>query len=229
MRGDEYNLEMKLESTVEHKIEYYFEDPGQAKTAVPHASAYPSQALRGLCVGHECKCMASTCTGDVPDSTHQRGHCRSPPPTSRRRQSMGIFDVLSPQVVQQVIDNLGGERLVNSLVTTVERLARTTDTLSLNLSKKTDILSSDVSTTLASTTLLIQHLMTTAEHLSNTTDTLVDNLIATTNALALNIHYLVQGCIVLVALLCFLTVICIVRWCYAFSRELRGVQHIKTA
>ncbi|KAG1731579.1 hypothetical protein EDB19DRAFT_1912480 [Suillus lakei] len=220
--------------------------------------------------------MASTRTDNVPDPTHQRGHlpwlylrssvhklpqtsagnsayCRSPhqQPTSSQTSTVN-GNLRCPQPPSRPTSDrqLGGEHLVNSLVTTVERLARTTDTLSLDvsttlasttllmkhlmttaeqLSKKTDILSSDVSTTLASTMLLIQHLMTTAEHLSNTTDTLVDNLIATTNALALNIHYLVQGCIVLVALLCFLTVLCIVRWCYAFSRELRGVQHIKTA
>ncbi|KAG1847726.1 hypothetical protein F4604DRAFT_1935789 [Suillus subluteus] len=131
--------------------------------------------------------------------------------------------------IEQVIHSLGGKHLVNSLIITVEHLAQTTD-----------VLSSDVSTTLASITLLVGNLTTTVERLSQKTDTLSsdvgatiallgENLIGTTNALVLDMHYLLQGCIALVALLCLLTVLCIVRWCYAFSRELRGVQHLKTA
>ncbi|KAG1852539.1 hypothetical protein F4604DRAFT_1933688 [Suillus subluteus] len=145
---------------------------------------------------------------------------------------MGIIDILNAEIAQQVIDSLGGKHLVNSLITAVERLTQTTDTLS-----------SDAHTTLASTTLLVENLITAVEHLEQKTDALssdvsatvastmllVENLVATMNALALNMHYLLQGCIALVALLCLLTVICIVRWCYAFSRELRGVtQRIKT-
>ncbi|KAG1850209.1 hypothetical protein DFJ58DRAFT_794092 [Suillus subalutaceus] len=143
------------------------------------------------------------------------------PTTPKHLQSMAF--------VEQVIHSLGGKHLVNSLITTVERLAQTTD-----------VLSSDVITTLASITLLVGNLTTTVEHLSQKTDTLSsdvgatiallgENLIVTTNVLALDMHYLLQGCIALVALLCLLTVLCIVRWCYAFTRELRGVQHLKTA
>jgi hypothetical protein len=131
---------------------------------------------------------------------------------------------------EQVIHSLGGKQLVLTLIATVERLAQTTDTLS-----------SDVSTTLASMTMLVGNLMTAVERLSQKIDTLssdvgatiallAENLIATTNALALDMHYLLQSCIALVVLLCLLTVLCIVRWCYIFSRELRGVpQHLKTA
>ncbi|KAG2135115.1 hypothetical protein DEU56DRAFT_901866 [Suillus clintonianus] len=93
---------------------------------------------------------------------------------------MAIIDILNAEVAQQVVDSLGGKRLINSLITNVERLAQTTDTLS-----------SDISATLASTVLL------------------VGNLTETTNALALDLHYLLQGCIALVALLCLLTVLCI--------------------
>jgi hypothetical protein len=90
-------------------------------------------------------------------------------------------------------------------------------------------------------TMLVGNLMTAVERLSQKTDALssdvgatiallAENLIATTNALALDMHYLLQSCIALVVLLCLLTVLCIVRWCYIFSRELRGVpQHLKTA
>lgn len=145
---------------------------------------------------------------------------------------MAIIDIINAEMFQQVIDSLGGKLLINSLITNVEHLAQTTDTLS-----------SDVSTTLASITLLVEYLITAVERLAQKTDTLssdasaaisssallVENLIVTLNALALNMHYLLQGCIALIALLCVLTVLCIVRWCYAFSRELRGVQHLKTA
>lgn len=145
---------------------------------------------------------------------------------------MAIIDIINAEMFQQVIDSMGGKHLVNSLITTVERLAQTTDTLS-----------SDVSTTLASITLLVEYLIATVERLAQKTDTLssdasatisssallVENLVVTLNALALNMHYLLQGCIALVALLCLLTVLYIVRWCYAFSRELRGMQHLKTA
>ncbi|KAG1785878.1 uncharacterized protein HD556DRAFT_1450317 [Suillus plorans] len=142
---------------------------------------------------------------------------------------MAIIDVFNAEIAQQVIDSLGGKHLVNSLITTVERLAQTTETLS-----------SDMTTTLASFTLFVEDLTIVVERLTQKTDTLssdvgatlallVENLTATTNALALDMHYLLQGCIALVALLCLLTVLCIVRWCYAFSRELRGVQHLKTA
>ncbi|KAG0697242.1 hypothetical protein DFH29DRAFT_1003906 [Suillus ampliporus] len=135
---------------------------------------------------------------------------------------MAIIDVLNPMVVQQMIDGLGGKHLINSLVVTVQRLTQTTDTLSSNISaslaftlqhlaQTTDTLSSDVSVSLASTVLLIE------------------NLTATTSALASDLHYLLQCCITLVVLLCLLTVLFIVRWCYAFSRDLRGVQHLKTA
>ncbi|KAG1798619.1 uncharacterized protein HD556DRAFT_1440319 [Suillus plorans] len=122
--------------------------------------------------------------------------------------------------------------LVDDLITYVEDLAHATDTLS-----------SDIGTTLPSLTLFVENLMIAVEHLTQKTNTLssdvgatlasiallVENLVATTNALALDMHYLLQGCIALVALLCLLTVLCIVRWCYIFSRELRGVQHLKTA
>ncbi|KAG1805911.1 hypothetical protein EV424DRAFT_1647183 [Suillus variegatus] len=142
---------------------------------------------------------------------------------------MAIIDVFNAEIAQQVVDSLGGKHLVNSLITTVERLAQTTDTLS-----------SDMTTTLASFTLFVEDLTVVVERLTQKTDTLssdvgatlallVENLTATTNALALDMHYLLQGCIALVTLLCLLTVLCIVRWCYAFSRELRGVQHLKTA
>ncbi|KAG2049961.1 hypothetical protein BDR06DRAFT_1023559 [Suillus hirtellus] len=97
--------------------------------------------------------------------------------------------------------------LVANLFTSVEDLAHTTHTLSTGIST----LSSNIGATLASIALF------------------VENRVATTNVLALDMHYLLQGCIALVALLCLLTVICIVRWCYIFSRELRGVQHLKTA
>ncbi|KAG1775503.1 hypothetical protein EV702DRAFT_1116912 [Suillus placidus] len=127
---------------------------------------------------------------------------------------MAIIDIFNAEIVQQVVDNLGGKHLVNSLITTVERLAQTTDTLS-----------SDASTTLASTTLLVDNLITIVERLAQKTDAfssdvnitlastarLVENLIATADTLALNLHYLLQGCIALVALLCLLTVLCIVR------------------
>jgi hypothetical protein len=155
-----------------------------------------------------------------------------PPPAPKHLQSMAIIDIINAEMFQQVIDSLGGKLLVNSLITTVERLAQTTDALS-----------SDARTTLASTTLLAEYLITAVERLTQETGALssdasatiastallVENLIATMNALALNMHYLLQGCIALVALLCLLTVLFIVRWCYAFSRELRGVQHLKTA
>jgi len=49
------------------------------------------------------------------------------------------------------------------------------------------------------------------------------------HVLALDIHYLLPSCIALVAVLCLLTVLYIVQWRYVFSRELRGVQHLKTA
>ncbi|KAG2067152.1 hypothetical protein BDR04DRAFT_879884 [Suillus decipiens] len=144
---------------------------------------------------------------------------------------MAIVDILGTEFAQQAIESMGVKDLIRSLITTVERLAQTTDTLS-----------SDASTTIASTTLLVETLITAVERLAQKTDDLssnvnatiaptallVENLIVTINTLALNIQYLLQGCIALIALLCLLTVLCIVRRCYAFSRELWSVQHIKT-
>ncbi|KAG1852538.1 hypothetical protein F4604DRAFT_1298503 [Suillus subluteus] len=177
---------------------------------------------------------------------------------------MAIIDIFDAEAIRQVIGSLGVDRLVHTLMATVEHLKWTIDNLSSDasttlasitllvenlttdvkrLTQTTDTLSYDVSVILSSTALLVENLITAVERLGEETDTLssdvnailastarlVETLIATTNGLALNINYLLQGCIVLVALLCLLTVLCIVRWCYTFSRELRSVQHLKTA
>ncbi|KAG2049930.1 hypothetical protein BDR06DRAFT_960801 [Suillus hirtellus] len=90
--------------------------------------------------------------------------------------------------------------LVANLFTSVEDLAHTTHTLSTGIST----LSSDIGATLASIALF------------------VENRVATTNVLALDMHYLLTARL-------HRSFLCIVRWCYIFSRELRGVQHLKTA
>ncbi|KAG1850212.1 hypothetical protein DFJ58DRAFT_794103 [Suillus subalutaceus] len=156
----------------------------------------------------------------VPDSKHRR---------STWTPAFVIPAFISPQA-PTMIPILRKKWLVESLITTAEQLAQMD-------------LPSNIITTLASIKLLVGNLITAVEHLSQKTDILssdvgaaiallVENLITavTHNVLASDIHHLLQGCIALVVLilLCLLTVLCIVRWCYAFSRELRGVQHLKT-
>lgn len=44
----------------------------QSGKTMVHARAHPSQAFNeGQCMSHECRCMASTCRNDVPDSRHE--------------------------------------------------------------------------------------------------------------------------------------------------------------